>query len=178
MRTLWDNFYAGRADLSADVSREVARFGPYRGHDGAELPYAKTWWTHSPVPPADLSDAVYLVRDGRDVALSMVRFGSSASYAELFEQWRDHVDAYRTRRVYTVRYEDLIRDGTRVVYGIAGYYNLCLLGDEPVIDDSPVGWQPSGARRVARWRTDMSPDMIRRFDQIVPIDHPGRYDVK
>jgi hypothetical protein len=190
MRTLWENFYADRSDLGLDVSGVVRRLGAYHGAKvDRMLPYGQLWRTHAPTPPENLANAVYLVRDGRDVALSVARFrqptaaGCRAAgmiptmgwYRKLFQTWRDHVDAYGTRDVPIVRYEQLVVDAATVIARIARQFGLRVRA-VPVTIDHAVGWQPSDDLRIGKWRDQMPPEVLRLFDQIVPRGHSGRYD--
>jgi Sulfotransferase family len=126
---------------------------------------------------------VVLVRDGRDVALSLRRMPFGPNNAWAAAQWwargirageraeREHPDA-----VLTVRYEDLARDAEREVPRICAFLGLDYApemlalerADQSKIVREQVSWFPTifdgiHTRAVDRWRREMSPRDRRIF---------------
>jgi hypothetical protein len=126
---------------------------------------------------------VVLVRDGRDVALSLRRMPFGPNNAWAAAQWwargiragehaqREHPDA-----VLTVRYEDLARDPEREVpricefLGLAYEHEMLALerADPAKIVPDQVSWFPTlfegiNTQAVGRWRSEMSPRDQRVF---------------
>jgi len=193
MRSMWDNFYADRDDLGGDAGGLIGEMGSYQGYEVKHvLPYQNLWLTHSLPPPTDVGDLVYVVRDGRDVGLSFARFGRHSHsgtpppmrgpdrewYRRFFTTWRDHALAYVQTGIYTIRYEDLVLSGAEAIARLADYFELQLLGVKPRTIETPVGWKPSGEIRVGKWRTQMAPELVALFNEIVPASHPGRWDAE
>jgi hypothetical protein len=120
---------------------------------------------------------VNLVRDGRDVALSLMRvpFGPSNVWAAA-RQWRAAVDAGDAAQarygddVLTIRYEDLVAEPERIVRRVCAF---CEIGYRPemlAIEESAAGklvagqerwftqlYAGIGTRSVGKWRTAMAP---------------------
>jgi hypothetical protein len=119
---------------------------------------------------------VNLVRDGRDVALSLLRvpFGPGNVWAAA-RQWRAAIDAGDTASarygedVLTIRYEDLVSDPEPVVRRVCEF---CEIAYEPgmlAIEDAAAGrlaagqegwftelYAGIGTRSVGKWRTGMT----------------------
>lgn len=145
---------------------------------------------------------IYILRDGRDVALSFWRWpkirrsadqtleeflaepidwrGSPGSRVAvcrgytLFDHWRDHVDAWVKRGVLCVRYENLVRDPQAVVRRVAKRLKLPIVG--PTRLPKPVGWNPSqGAPNLGTWRDELPESSQALFEDKVPANHVGRW---
>jgi sulfotransferase family protein len=119
---------------------------------------------------------VNLVRDGRDVALSLLRvpFGPSNVWAAA-RQWRAAVDAGDAAKarygdeVLTVRYEDLVTEPDTVVRAVCAFCEIAYEPEMLAIDESAggklaagqEGWFSElfagiGTRSVGKWRTQMT----------------------
>lgn len=120
---------------------------------------------------------VHLVRDGRDVALSLLRvpFGPGNVWAAA-HQWRDAVDAGDAAaerygdEVLTVRYEDLVSEPEATVRRVCAFCELAYDPKMLAVEEAAAGrlirgqegwFSQLGAgittRSVGRWRTEMSP---------------------
>ena len=120
---------------------------------------------------------VVLVRDGRDVALSLRRmpFGPNNAWAAA-QWWARGIRAGRTaqrrhpEQVLTVRYEDLVADPVTHVSAICAFldlrYSPAMLelerADRTKIVADQASWFPTlfdgiNTGAVARWRREMSP---------------------
>lgn len=84
------------------------------------------------------SDAVYLVRDPRGVAVSYFMYqlkrGGEADFNKWldnwlkngckFGHWDDHVKSWIDRDVLVVRYEDLVLDRMNTIYDVLNYFGI------------------------------------------------------
>lgn len=172
--------------------------------DTLEIPYGSVLGHHR-LPGASISKAVYVVRDGRDVALSTYRWAKmrrpeqeDMTFSEFvrhdidwrgapwrqvepepgytfWHHWRDHVRAWTNTSVLLIRYEGISEDAIRAVERVSRRFNI------PQVPGwkppGPVGWEPSKAPKAGAWRRDMSPEDVALFNAIVPADHPGRFEV-
>lgn len=168
-----------------------------------EMPYARLLGDHCfPAESRYEGRFLYIVRDGRDVALSMYAWPKmrpvqhrSMSFAHylrtpidwrgspgarhrggrtLWAHWRDHVAQWLDHADLVTRYEDLVLHPARELARIGSW-----LGRAPNPTDTgePVGWNPSPpAKRVSRWRGRMDADDVHLFDWIVPPEFPGRFE--
>jgi Sulfotransferase family len=129
---------------------------------------------------------VVLVRDGRDVALSVmgVPFGpnnawaAARSWATAVQQGREAAARY-PGRVLEVRYEDLVSNPEREVQTICGFlaleYSQDMLAIEQterskVVEDQ-AGWFTnvwSGitTAAVGKWRTELTPRQVEMFESV------------
>ena len=119
---------------------------------------------------------VNLVRDGRDVALSLLRvpFGPGNVWAAA-RQWRAAVDAGDTADaryggdVLTIRYEDLVAEPDAVARQVCAFCEIAYRPEMLAIEDSAAGKLASGqegwftelfagigTRSVGKWRTGMT----------------------
>ena len=119
---------------------------------------------------------VNLVRDGRDVALSLLRvpFGPGNVWAAA-RQWRAAVDAGDTADarydgdVLTIRYEDLVAEPDAVARQVCAFCEIAYRTEMLAIEDSAAGRLASGqegwftelfagigTRSVGKWRTGMT----------------------
>jgi hypothetical protein len=172
---------AGRAGAAAFRAALAAPFEAY-----AALHGKPRWADKTPyyVGELDLVKAVFpdarivnLVRDGRDVALSLLRvpFGPSNVWAAA-RQWRAAVDAGDAaearygRDVLTIRYEDLVSDPEPVVRRVCTFCEIAYRPEMLAIEDAAAGklaagqegWFAElfagiGTRSVGKWRTGMTP---------------------
>jgi Sulfotransferase family len=129
---------------------------------------------------------VVLVRDGRDVALSVMRvpFGANNVWAAA-RSWaagiRLGLDAERRHagRVLTVRYEDLVTAPDQTVAGICEFLGLQYAPDmlaieqtDPAkIDKDQSGWFTGvwagiNASAVGKWQRELTPDDQRVFTSV------------
>src|SRR5918999_2907974 len=129
---------------------------------------------------------VVLVRDGRDVDLSLRRMPFGPNNAWAAAQWwargirageraqREHADA-----VITVRYEDLVRDPEREVPRICEFLGLAYApamlelerADRSRIVPDQMSWFPTlfdgiNTRAAGRWRREMSARDRRVFEAL------------
>lgn len=168
------------------------------------VPWGHLIGSHAWKPPMMLRDAIYIYRDGRDVALSVYgwsRFraadeqklslseylrrpidwiGSPGFRAPrkllLWEHWRQHVEHWLAREdVLSVRYEDLAQNLDGQLQRIATQLGVPLVA---TADGSvAVGWNASKARdRIGRWRDRLSESDMTLYDELVPRKFAGRYD--
>jgi hypothetical protein len=119
---------------------------------------------------------VNLVRDGRDVALSLLRvpFGPGNVWAAA-RQWRAAVDAGDTASarygedVLTIRYEDLVSDPEPVVRRVCEFCEIAYRPQMLAIENAAAGrlaagqegwfaelYAGIGTRSVGKWRTGMT----------------------
>ena len=98
----------------------------------------------------------------------------------LFAHWKRHVSTWLAADVFPVRYESLVQDPMRELVRIGEHFGLKVLpGVERM---GPVGWNASSAtpeqveKRLAKWRTKMSPRVVAVYDALVPKDFVGRWD--
>lgn len=172
--------------------------------DELTVPWGRLLGSHVGEPPAVLQEAIYVYRDGRDVALSVYSWdrlraaedlsldlaeylrlpidwtGSPGVQAPrrllLWEHWRQHVEYWLARQdVLAVRYEDLIEDLDGQLRRISAQFGQPLVA--PVDSDVAVGWNASNSNyRLGRWRGRLSEADIALFDELVPRDFAGRWD--
>lgn len=169
-----------------------------------QMPYGRLMGDHTFPGSKDPATALYVFRDGRDVACSVWNWSKfrrkddeSMSLIEflqapidwrgspghrmapkdnytIFDHWRDHVSAWAASGALLVRYERLIADPGAVIARIARRFSLDVL--EAAELPSAVGWNPSdGKPKVGNWRSDMSEEGQRLFDAKVRASHPGRW---
>ena len=129
---------------------------------------------------------VNLVRDGRDVALSLLRvpFGPANVWAGA-HQWRDAVRAVDRDAAWlgddllTVRYEQLVADPAAVVPEICGFLEITYEPGMLAVEETPpdriaVGQEAwftelyTGitAASVGKWRREMRPSDVALFESI------------
>lgn len=129
---------------------------------------------------------VVLVRDGRDVALSVmgVPFGpnnawaAARSWATAIRQGREAAARY-PGRVLEVRYEDLVARPEAEVQAICGFLGLDYSHDMLAIErtdrskvvEDQAGWFTnvwSGitTAAVGKWRTDLTPRQVEMFESV------------
>lgn len=216
---LYEALYEGRADtslvvLNNNLGHWSQRSGPdrfqFRGQQHQEpaplrIPYGRLLGGHAFTPPSS-AGAVYIVRDGRDVALSCYRWarfrprqqaaltigeylrkpidweGSpgwrAAPRRTLFAHWCDHVAQWLDSGAIIVRYEELVADPNGVLQRVAAAIDG--LGPAREVKSTrPVGWSPSAHSSVGaqRWQREMRPEDAKLFDEIVPLAFRGRWDV-
>jgi len=164
---------AYRAALEAPFLAYAALHGKPRWADKTPYYVGELDLVKSVFPEARI---VNLVRDGRDVALSLLRvpFGPSNVWAAA-RQWRAAVDAGDAAEarygddVLTIRYEDLVADPEPVVRRACAF---CEIAYRPVmlaIEESAAGklaagqeawfgelFAGIGTRSVGKWRTGMT----------------------
>ena len=124
--------------------------------------------------------AIHIVRDGRDVALSMFgRRHDFRAYNTYYaaRQWEQYVEAGREHgrglspsQFLELRYEDMIGDQK------AALRRICAFLDEPYSDDlleyrkpqgpgkTPLLQKPIQASNKDKWKKEMSPRQIRVFE--------------
>ena len=114
---------------------------------------------------------VYIVRDGRDVGLSLLQvkaWGPRTVYGAA-RHWRDQVEAFRSYaerhlegRLLTIRYEELISHPAETFEQIARFYGifdparharLCA-----ALDVKPANQE--------KWRTSFTPAQLRLFERV------------
>ena len=129
---------------------------------------------------------VILVRDGRDVALSVMRlpFGANNAWAAA-RSWKHAVRLGREaeqchpERVLTVRYEDLAQDPETLVPRVCAFlaldYGTQMLAiertDRAKIVQDQSGWFTNvwagiNTTAVGKWRREMTPGQLRTFERV------------
>lgn len=137
------------------------------------------------------SKFIHIVRDGRDVALSLRRTGWTPAFgddplrqllwaAEIWEATVDHVDPYADRldgRFLTVRYEDLVRDTRPLLDTLSEFVGAPLSSER--IAERKIGTLGSANtafddeldgvtnRPVERWRERLEPRERRALEWAV-----------
>lgn len=137
------------------------------------------------------SKFVHIVRDGRDVALSLRRTGWTPAFggdplrklvwaAEIWEATVDHVEPYADRlgeRFLTVRYEDLVRDTRPLLDTLSEFADVPLsiegiaerdfgtLGSANTAFDDELDGVAN--RPVERWREQLEPRELSALDWAV-----------
>jgi hypothetical protein len=135
-----------------------------------------------------MAQFIHVIRDGRDVALSMVeKWGKEEFHIDIYFAARDWVRRIRRARAsgarlgpgryYEVRYENLVKDPEHELRAVCKFLDEPylpqmahphLLARERIpIDDfhAPVR-QPPTTNRVGRWQTEMSEADQRLFQHI------------
>ncbi len=114
----------------------AARFGKARWGDKTPIYGLYILGIEQLLPEARF---IHLIRDGRDVALSLreVWFSPSRDMRELARYWRRHVSTTRAqggscRHYLEVRFEDLVRDPASTLKGICAF---CGLSYDPRMTD-------------------------------------------
>lgn len=140
------------------------------------------------------AQVVHIVRDGRDVALSLLRarFGPKTVF-KAAEYWRDyllHVDRLKritaSEDVFELKYEDLIREPERRVQALCDFldeaYSDELLRHRE--DDTPYPTDERNAQNLkkpilrdnaGRWKTELSASEIALFEAVAGdlLEHYG-----
>ena len=182
-----------RDGLRGDEAYRAALQAPYLAY--AEQHGKPGWGDKTPYYVEHLAEVrrvfpearvVNLVRDGRDVALSLLRvpFGPANVWAAA-HQWRDAVRAVDRDAAWlgddllTVRYEDLVANPATVVPEICAFLEI---GYEPgmlAIEETPQDRIAAGqeawftelyagitAASVGKWRREMRPADVALFESI------------
>jgi len=172
-----------RAGRTGPAAFRAAIEAPFQAY--AELHGKPRWADKTPyyVGELDLVKRVFpearivnLVRDGRDVALSLLRvpFGPSNVWAAA-RQWRAAVDAGDAAQarygedVLTIRYEDLVADPEPVMRSVCAFCEVAYRPEMLAIEESAAGklaagqeawftelYAGIGTRSVGKWRTQMT----------------------
>ena len=190
--TLWrrgEGFGYEKSDLD-DLFRDFARgwFETYMKKRGKRRWADKTPQTIHCLPYLwelfPTARFVHLIRDGRDVACSIIpqNWGPS-TVEEAAERWVDCVwkgviHRADTERYSEVRYEDLVRDPEahvrRVLAWIGEEWDACVLDYHRDVADNPEKTE-SSAEQVARplytsslgrWQRDLKPKQVKAFEKI------------
>lgn len=127
---------------------------------------------------------VHLIRDGRDVACSILpQTWGPSTIEEAAERWVDCIwkgviHRADTARYTEVRYEDLVKDPEaevrRVLAWIGEEWDPCVLeyhrdvADNPEKTESSAGQvaQPLYTSSLGRWRRDLTPKQVKAFERI------------
>ncbi len=126
---------------------------------------------------------VHIVRDGRDVALSLMnaRFGPKTVYASA-RYWKRYLDKveilkrnYPEDQIYSIKYEELIDNASEVLKGVCGFlgeeYSPLML--EFYTNDAPYRTDNENRKNLMKpvlkdnknkWATKMSENEIRFFE--------------
>jgi len=173
-----------RAGRTGDAAYRAALEAPFRAY--AAVHGKPGWGDKTPFYVAHVAEikrvfpearVLNLVRDGRDVALSLLRvpFGPANVWAAA-HTWRAAVEAGERAAarygedVMTVRYEDLVADPAAVVPAICAFAGIAYEPAMLAIEESAAerlargqeGWFQAlfagiNAGSVGRWRGEMSP---------------------
>ncbi len=201
--TVWAHPKVREWGLSGPPPRREGRRGAEAYRAALEAPYlayaAKHgkpgWGDKTPYYVTHLAEVrrvfpearvVSLVRDGRDVALSLlgVPFGPANVWAAA-HQWRDAVRAVdRDARwlgddLLTVRYEDLVADPAAVVPEICRFLEIAYEPGMLAVEETPPDRIAAGqeawftelyagitASSVGKWRRQMKPSDVALFESI------------
>jgi hypothetical protein len=113
---------------------------------------------------------VHLLRDGRDVARSVVGMGWAGNvwaacdlWIEAETLWGRLSQELPANRQCTVRFEDLVSDPVRELTALAEF---CGVAYDPAMLDYPKRstYQPTDARMIQSWRHKMSAEEIRLIE--------------
>ena len=204
MRRVWEHPRVRLWGIAGDppavppglTHEEAYRFAveaPFRAY--AELNEKERWADKTPLYLAHIGELaeiwpearfVVLVRDGRDVALSLlgVPFGPNNVWAAA-RFWARGIDlgvdaANRFGdRVLTVRYEDVVAEPATRVKSLCAFLGLEYEHDLLAIEHTDSAkvlkdqagwftnvWAGINSAAVGKWRREMSPDDQRVFDQV------------
>jgi hypothetical protein len=151
-----------------------ARWGDKTPYYVLHIPQLLEWF-----PDAQI---VHLIRDGRDVALSL--FGrkhdfqiyntyQAAKYWQIYvEKGRELSKGLNANQYFELRYEDLLADPEGTLKMLCGFleeeYSSALLDIHQVKDAgmTPLVHQPIKADNAGKWRTRMSARQIRIFESV------------
>jgi Sulfotransferase family len=199
----------GRAGRTGDEAYRTALEAPFQAY--ADIHGKPGWGDKTPYYVEHLEEVwrvfpearvVNLVRDGRDVALSLLRvpFGPANVWAAA-HMWRSAVEAgeraqgRRPDGVLTVRYEDLVADPETVVPRICAFAEIAYDPSMLALEESAGAvargqedwfrelYSGISARSVGKWRRQMTisqralfasvaGDVLRRHGYDVPDDGP------
>ena len=167
-----------------------------------EEPYGTLVGTHR-LPNGRETDKVYIVRDGRDVALSLYRWtkyrsagdqnltfsaymrkprdwghilgGGEHYMCAFWSYWVRHVDMWTQHtNAHVVHYEQLLQAPLETLRSIAEHFGMTRpVNAEPL---GPTGWNPGSHFRVGRWTDELSAEDKALFDNTVPWGFAGRWD--
>jgi Sulfotransferase family len=173
----------GRAGRTGEAAYRAALEAPFQAY--AALHGKPGWGDKTPLYVAHADEVkrvfpeariVHLVRDGRDVALSLLRvpFGPANVWAAA-RQWRAAVEAGERAQarfpddVLSVRYEDLVADPATVVPAVCRFAGIAYAPAMLAIEEASAerlargqaGWFRElfagiNAGSVGKWRTRMS----------------------
>lgn len=115
---------------------------------------------------------IHIVRDGRDVCASWLKFGWLGNAYKAGVEWRDALDAWeRTKaridpkRVAEVRFEDLIaapeREVTRLCAHLGTSFDPATLRYH-----EDTTYEPVDPKQAEKWRKQLSPREIRLFESV------------
>jgi hypothetical protein len=129
---------------------------------------------------------VHIVRDGRDVALGLIRarFGPKTVYraAQRWTQYLSAIDRIKAAtpavRLHEIRYEDLLQQPEEVLGGICAFlgeryapemlefHRNPSLYTSGYLDEHANLWRPLLPEKVGGWRTKMSRRDLRIFEAV------------
>ena len=174
-----------RAFLQALYSQYAAQNGAVRWGDKTPIYASYMDLIHRIFPEARF---VHVIRDGRDVALSMLdKWGEKEFHIDIYFAAKSWVRRIRQARAsgarlgpdlyYELRYEDLVRDPEAELRPLCRFLaepyvpemaQPHLLGQERIQPDgfhAPIR-QPPSTKRVGRWRREMSMADQRLFQRL------------
>lgn len=190
------NFYPDK-----DLAGPKGNIGHWSNRVGGQSnPRALLFGGHH-FPKAPTGPAIYIYRDGRDVALSLWRsphfrhkgladvsladflrmkidwmgspgFRSLEARWNVLEHWQMHLDAWRATGIFKVRFEDLVIDTQAQMDRIATHFDL----QRRKHYDEPglVGWFPNDGK-VGMWKNFFSDSDLQFFYTAVPGGFYGIY---
>lgn len=175
LRTLFEVFYRHLAKLHGSAAHRWGDKTPYNT-------------VHLPAIDAVFPDAQYLwlLRDGRDVALSYVQAGLYDDLGAAAQRWvtANRACAALTRRgrdVYRQSYEELVTAPEQCVRAIYGWAGLDYTSDVLTVTNGPMGdverrahhnnvRRPISAASVGRWRDQLGPgDLLNMPEAFAPL---------
>lgn len=168
-------------------------------------PYGKLLGDHRAYPPVPIDGAIYIFRDGRDVALSFynwskMRRDDAMSFSEFIRaplDWWGSPGTKRVRKKKRERYTffehwKIHVKGWTDSSAWSVRYETLVLRPKTVLDGftarfglpapaeiraiGPVGWNASKSVRIKRYETEMNDEDRAFFDSIVPVGFIGRWE--
>lgn len=139
-------------------------------------------WLAETFPTAQI---IHVIRDGRDVASSLLKAGWVSNFTEAAYYWQEKVQAGRKagralekRRYCEVKYEQLVIDPERMLKHICNWLNLTYIPE--MLDPSATSvnyisgdWhlhrmvtRPVDASRIYAWKTALSLRQLANFEAV------------
>jgi hypothetical protein len=123
----------------------------------------------------DENPAIYVVRDGRAVSVSLSKFYSDLSFESIIEgrhmfgTWTAHLKSWKPWQrpdTLLLRYEDMVEDLPSTLDKISKFLNRDIIKDR--IPDRNTIAEADGriVRKKSDWRSEFPEEMMKRFLQI------------
>lgn len=172
--------YLGAA--SAIFSAAAAKQGKQQWGDKTPRQVMHIPWLAEAFPQ---SKFVHVIRDGRDVATSLLKAGWVSSFLEAAHRWRERVEAGRTtgkalgrERYYELRYEHLVMQPEETLKSLCGWLGLEYVPQmkcyyENAADYIITNWQlhematkPIDPSRAYTWKQNLARREIADFESV------------